>query len=146
MDENKGTEVKTSAEWTRAMKRQASEERARYEDRWYRPINRNVNGDTPMLNITEFLEARIAEDEDRARYIQEYGDTGGMFRPARILAECAAKRAIIDMHQTYATDVTESVGIAQIGARCGQEATHGALKSLAAVYSAHPDYQQEWAL
>jgi hypothetical protein len=97
-----------------------------------------------VASITEFLEARIAEDEARARYVEEYGDTGGLFRPARVLAECAAKRAIVEMHETYAAAITESVGIAWVGARCGQEVTGDALKSLASVYADHPDFSTEW--
>jgi len=98
------------------------------------------------MTITEFLEARIGEDEARAKYVSEYGDTGGLFDPARVLAECAAKRAVIEQRQTYAKAVAESEGIAFVGARCGQEVIGDVLKLLAAVYKHHPDYQQEWAL
>jgi len=99
-----------------------------------------------MTGVVEFLEARISEDEKRATYVREYGDTGGLFSPARVLAECESKRAVIAVHESYARAVPESVGIAAIGARCGQEVTADALKALAAVYKDHPDYQQEWAL
>ena len=70
-----------------------------------------------QMNITEFLEARITEDETRATY---YGPLA--MGTARVLAECAAKRAII----VYSPPKT--------------------LQHLAAVYKDHPDYQQEWAL
>jgi len=69
------------------------------------------------MNITEFLEARIAEDELRANY---YGPLA--MGTARVLAECAAKRAII----IYSPPKT--------------------IQYLAAVYADHPDYRQEWAL
>lgn len=66
------------------------------------------------MNITEFLLARIAEDEKRANY---YGMALGT---DRVLAECAAKRAIT----VYSPPKT--------------------LQYLAAVYKDHPDYRKEW--
>jgi hypothetical protein len=47
------------------------------------------------MTITEFLEARIAEDEARARYPYLASSPDPLFSPARVLAECAAKRAIM---------------------------------------------------
>jgi hypothetical protein len=86
------------------------------------------------MNITEFLEARIAEDEERAKYVTEYGDTGGIFPPARLLAECAVKREIIDWW------INGIVGYVRID---DGELTNPLLP-LAAVYKDHPDYQEEW--
>jgi hypothetical protein len=131
------------------------------------------------MDIAEFLEARIGEDEQLAQAAidDDCGQDGGFedayesltagpekagplahvprigeaaariivwATPRRILAECAAKRAIIKQHEAYATASPESVGIAWVGARSGQEATTDALQALAAVYADHPDYQQEW--
>lgn len=124
--------------------------------------------------ITEFLEARIAEDERVARSASpgpwSYSDiasvAGGTIYdptvaiasvgydvdhvdsrirrtrpdwqadatgrhiarhdPARVLAECAAKRAILDEYT-------------------GSPSTFQIVAHMAAVYSDHPDYQQEWA-
>jgi hypothetical protein len=103
------------------------------------------------MTITEFLEARIAEDEAlanaaTANYAPDAWDNpasaGNYYpadvafwdhqAPARVLAECAAKRAIIE---TFPTKNGEH---GPLGSR--------ALEALAAVYSDHPDYQQEWAL
>lgn len=84
------------------------------------------------MTITEFLEARIAEDEARATYVHEYGDTGGLFSTARVLAEGVAKRQLIAMFG-YGQEVWD-------GTRWV-----GPLAVLAAVYSGHPDYRQEWA-
>ena len=118
--------------------------------------------------ITEFLEARIAEDETVAREAttgpwtyQDYAHVGsydfahvfapdpddssavlgvslGTLRedaahiarhdPARVLAECAAKRAIIALDE-YA-----------------EGSYWDTLATLAAVYASHPDYRQEWAI
>jgi hypothetical protein len=59
--------------------------------------------------------------------------------PARVLAECAAKRAIIERLTPDPTGTRDS-------APAFQEQLNGepTLKLLAAVYSNHPDYQQTW--
>lgn len=89
------------------------------------------------MTITEFLEARIAEDEARAKYVSEYGDTGGLFTPTRVLAECAAKRAIIAEHAPVDPCDAHDAMFSTI--------TCDTIRALAAVYADHPDYQQEWA-
>lgn len=85
------------------------------------------------MNITEFLEARITEDEQNAgNYVELFpdGDMAPLFR--RVLAECAAKRAIIarreDALDTYA----------------GTLVIEDAIRALAAIYKDHPDYREEW--
>jgi hypothetical protein len=110
------------------------------------------------MNITEFLEARIAEDESRANAWQSRLDDltipaymiGGTINPARLLAECAAKRAIIRSYQSCRevdvnTNIVTEFGVklTASGMATGLEI---ALKSLAAVYADHPDYQPEWAV
>lgn len=100
------------------------------------------------MTITEFLEARITEDETRAREFEhdlaramngDYGNYEAVhgataqwsvlqrigYSPARVLAECSAKRAIV-----------EHVGYHDIHV----------LGALASVYASHPDYRQEWEL
>jgi len=112
------------------------------------------------MNITEFLEARIAEDENLAQAILDRSapdawdnpmETGNFWpeevrfldqhSPARVLAECAAKRAIIEMWED-----PESFGPLPDGVDAGAAmATDDAVKALAAIYKDHPDYQQEWS-
>jgi hypothetical protein len=145
------------------------------------------------MNITDFLLARIAEDEAYAEQAQ--GETYGWvdywtadtrqgtrtesviyahafrFDPARVLAECAAKRAIVEQHQQWPVLVeSEPSELEQVASgltdftyrmtrqmawlttreyikRFGVEPpTAPMLAALAAVYKDHPDYQQEWAL
>lgn len=87
------------------------------------------------MNITEFLEARIADDEARARYPYLASSPDPLFSPARVLAECTAKREVI----RWWTD-----GL--IGyVRVDDELTNPLLP-LAAIYKDHPDCQKEWAL
>ena len=125
-----------------------------------------------QVTITEFLEARIEEDEKVANEcllpenLRPYGDPrippikpeawgdladnylGGdmgrfckRFTPLRVLAECAAKRAIIELWEDP-SDVDGTTADVDAGYTMGIEA---AVKALAAVYSDHPEYQEEWA-
>jgi hypothetical protein len=86
-------------------------------------------------SITEFLEARIADDEGLATEAlpgePSVWGARGWYDPARVLAECAAKRAIIETQPVSKIAALPNPFI---------------LRALAAVYSGHPDYRQEWAL
>ena len=101
------------------------------------------------MNITEFLEARIAEDEAEAgsgwstlgdtRWERDnYGRT--TLTPSAILAECAAKRAIIAMYEQgdEAKGWDPEAYIAST--------VFDVMHALAAVYKDHPDYQEAWAV
>lgn len=123
------------------------------------------------MNITEFLEARIAEDEaiataaapgpwiwkgdaseDEASlydsnddlvlsaygmhsqgFLECSGENAGHITrhdPSRVLAECAAKRAIIELSANW-DGYTRNIDL---------------LRAVATVYKDHPDYQQEWGI
>lgn len=152
------------------------------------------------MNIKDFLLARIAEDEELARdsfyegqsWLPEEeavvaGDQdldlvfmmdrkrdaqhAAHWSPTRVLAECAAKRAIIKQHEAWPVRVSESVA-PSFEATAGTEAitlrmtqrmvwltereyvkrfgveppTAPMLLTLAAIYADHPDYQQRWAV
>lgn len=105
------------------------------------------------MSIVEFLEARIAEDEAAARAVvatvapdpwENPTKWGNFFpadiafydvqTPARVLAECAAKGAIIGRHA-----VCDDVSY-------GDASTCPEMTTLAAVYSDHSDYDKDWAL
>ena len=109
------------------------------------------------MTIIEFLEARIAEDEALARQEDEdYADTTLLptydsyhqynWNTARVLAECAAKRAIIEQHR-----VAQWFSVPEGCVTCREHAVPvqfpcSTVRALASVYADHPDYQQEWAL
>jgi len=117
------------------------------------------------VTITEFLEERIAEDEARAnasianytpdewdnpsRWANHYAadvEFWDAHTPYRVLAECAAKRAIIAVHETVPTAPGRSDTTC---AGCGMafgERPCPTLRALAAVYSSHDDYDSGWAL
>lgn len=94
------------------------------------------------MTITEFLEARIAEDERRAgsgwsRLRETRWDTDDYGRdhltPAAVLAECEAKRAIIAIFRDRCPEVFDG------------EQWVSPLHALADVYKDHPDFREEWA-
>jgi len=107
------------------------------------------------MNIVGFLEARIAEDEDQAsKHLPALSSHGLGDYGLRVLAECQAKRAIIDAHP-ITSDVIEVSTRIKHGYACETCFSYGdvvedhgycdTIRALAAVYKDHPDYQQEWA-
>lgn len=113
---------------------------------------------TTPPDLPTFLDARITEDEERARDFEhshalcmngDYG-LGGQerapgywaavkqigFTPARVLAECQAKREIVRLWSE-----TEEGTYGDQGPSIAAEAAY----AVAAVYSTHPDYRSEWA-
>ena len=98
------------------------------------------------MTITEFLEARISEDEETASLLAK-GDAGHSPRTEvytgtewvttplttdRLLAECKAKRALIAI-LTPGQEIWDGTRWA------------GPLDIMAAVYKDHPNYDPEWA-
>jgi hypothetical protein len=118
------------------------------------------------MTLTEFLLARIAEDKNAARegtteaqYSGSYGDTAadevigmaynegvaeaGMkhferWMPARVLAECEAKRRIIKLLPWLDN---ASGGIVPA---LKYSPAQTVLRQMALPYADHPDYREEW--
>lgn len=95
------------------------------------------------LTITEFLEARIAEDEAAAErcasvIVVPAAVASTMIDPVRMLAECAAKRAILAEHSPVDPCDAHDADYRTI--------TCDTICAIAGVYKDHPDYRQEWAL
>lgn len=100
-----------------------------------------------MTGLSEFLLARIAEDESRVR-----GHTGGMARadalidPGRLLYECTAKRMILAVH-SLGPPTPSAQGAARQPARCAHDGTRYpclTLRALALPYADHPEYREDW--
>jgi hypothetical protein len=122
-----------------------------------------------MIDLTEFLLARIAEDEAVAREAATWDD--GMyffpwqahipqagyfnseqpygaveFSAARVLAECEAKRRIVAMLDE-SLDFTEAMptpGYARAYHSPSLDVLVRVEQILALPYAQHPDYRQEW--
>lgn len=115
---------------------------------------------TTQATLTDFLLARIAEDETEARVVSptirgyvSYADGWDARRVARALAECDAKRRIIELHEPR--DWDEGVGPdvpkgTPVCTTCGDgefwSVAHpcDTLRLLALPYAAHPDYLDGW--
>ena len=120
------------------------------------------------MTITEFLLARIAEDEQGAQAatghrvnwlrmcdsIAERTDADvGLFvndhDPTRVLAECEAKRRIVTL-MGYVRESWENTHSGQgrvMWPDINRREKHHALtilELLAAVHADHPDYREEW--
>lgn len=119
----------------------------RWEQRWEQIAKKG---------LVEFLLARIAEDEEMAHDVQSYlspKDTIDVFLtrregdesrskvvrpydPARALADCKAKREIVDL-----IALTDSPA-------CHVDAwtvAKRAVRAIAMIYAEHPDFREEWA-
>lgn len=136
------------------------------------------------MTITDFLLARIAEDEKMANaalgcraYAQDYPTRAVMYsasgdalfefderqmreadhstlalaehfcswQPARVLAECKAKREIVELAEE-ATGLDMTVDQDRlVGARDWPYVGDLILAHLAAAYASHPDYDPAWA-
>lgn len=120
------------------------------------------------MTITEFLEARIAQDEAALErtswyphsthgqdaigtYRADCPDCLGVPSPARALAECAAKRAIVALHPVTMQLWWDEQCEIDVCATCQEDSYPDSwpcptIRIIAAVYASHPDYRQEWAL
>jgi hypothetical protein len=88
---------------------------------------------TQTLTVTEFVLARIAEDEADADGIDRYRIyDDARWNPARVLAQCAAMRKIVERcaQVDYAMPSTHLA--------------HGLIAELASIWADHPDFRQEW--
>jgi hypothetical protein len=90
------------------------------------------------VTLTEFLTARMDEDEALGRGWTEHGI--GSFGP-RVLREVEAKRAIVAAYVDSETCLNR--GYTEL-TRGSQLARLSVCRHLAAVYSDHPDYRDEW--
>jgi hypothetical protein len=91
-----------------------------------------------VSGIIEFLEARIAADEAEAMRLQQESDFGLEAFGNYMLAECAAKRAILAECRPGTLDYLDA-------GEDDQPAPMWVARALATVYKDHPDYQPEWA-
>ena len=102
--------------------------------------------ETGLVTLTDFILARIAEDEAWARiegaaYLRAHDPSALVDEPKtpalfpRVLAECEAKRRIVE-EALSAPPTSQFDGVRESGA--------WTLRALAAIYADHPDYRGEW--
>ena len=105
-----------------------------------------------MSALDEFLLARIAEDEHHARAARgwqtgdrhvgqplDYSIHMDRWSPDRVLAECAAKRAIVQLHTPVDDQPDGWCNLCD-----GDGWPCGTMAALATVYAGHPDYDESW--
>jgi ribosomal 50S subunit-associated protein YjgA (DUF615 family) len=89
-----------------------------------------------MTTLTEFLLARIAEDEEVARYSETR---------TRSMAECEAKRRIVDLAARMIRDANNATtDKGRIERHLNVVSATAILHALAALYAGHPDYDETW--
>lgn len=116
------------------------------------------------MTLTDFVLARIADDEERARFVarQNEGNNWAPFEPwrlswhdeydllciepSRVLAECAAKRRIVELHTApIGGDTHECVTLLPSGVRAMEHVVDcDTLRLLALPYADHEDYRESW--
>lgn len=110
----------------------------------------------------KFLLARIGEDEQSATRHRAAADACGLGAyPARVLAECTAKRALIAYAEPHddmgdlllrafadpsvnSADLAQAEPFARVTQGLIDRALGDVLKYLALPYASHPDYRPEW--
>jgi len=118
-----------------------------------------------QVTLTEFLLARIAEDEvATSGLVDDYDSFVGAlssdavtrlalgpflarFDPTRVLAECKAKRLVIEAAWADHCRIENEWGTSQ--SRDWMSANNDnpeVISALAAIDADHPDYREEWAL
>lgn len=107
------------------------------------------------MTLTDFILARIAEAEAVARRAGEgltaLNATGvqvmgvEVYSPARVLAECKAKRRIVALHRVEEDSWGGHCVECAYRYSAGPEWPCQTLLHLASIYNDHPDFQPEWS-
>lgn len=92
------------------------------------------------MDIAEFLEARIDEEEEQLRHADQDPAASPLVAP--MLAECAQKRTILDYWKESA--VAEGISDAANAQSEQAIARRSMLRILAAGYETHPDFDPKW--
>ncbi|MQA17777.1 MAG: hypothetical protein GEV09_28070 [Pseudonocardiaceae bacterium] len=72
-------------------------------------------------------------------------DYAAHFDPARVLAECEAKRRIVRLHQIAERESPPSDPYQEGLIRGWRDAYNDALAMLALPYADHPEFKEEWS-
>ena len=88
---------------------------------------------------------RILTVDSRTIAVGNYWNHAARHLPARVLAECAAKRHLIELHHTAVQQVEMAGPGPAAPILTAVAGTYAAtLRVLASTYADHPDYREEW--
>lgn len=120
---------------------------------------RSAKRENPTMTLTEFLTARLDEDEQTIRMTTNNGklnavggviaeQVGDVYSARRMLADVESKRRIVDEHQATRRNPAYDYVSDPPCITCGQVRPRRypcvTLRSLAAPYADHLDYRAEW--
>jgi hypothetical protein len=104
-----------------------------------------------MDDLIAFLQARLDEDEHAANAWLPLGNPTAAERnhiarhdPARVLADVAAKRAIVDLHSPHHHGACPVCWLVTKRSSLREDFPCRTLRTLALPHSDHPDYREEW--
>ena len=95
----------------------------------------------------ELIGPRMDEEEGRTLFTRSDAEHIARHDPARVLAECAAYRRIVELHPPRWQEVEHPRRYGETEARVERVAGpfyDDEIYALAAIYSDHPDYREEW--
>jgi hypothetical protein len=96
------------------------------------------------MDIVEFLEARIDEEEAELRHVDFDAPSSASSLASKLLAECAQKRAILaNWKRTVPGRGISDTAVTQADLALAHRSMLGIL---AAGYRAHPDFNPDWCV
>lgn len=115
------------------------------------------------MTITEFILARVAEDEERAQFVARQIEGNNWtphepwrlswhdeydllcIEPSRALVECEAKRRIVELHDgSHECSTYDHTGDIDNCTWCLNTEDCSTMRLLAAIWADHPDFREEW--
>lgn len=105
-------------------------------------------------SLSEFLLARIAEDERRSHaaaldddWVNDEMPLDGWYLGPRVLGECAVKQALIELHRTDREHYCPTPDGSEYFNREGEAPQDcPTLRWLGSLYANHPDFDVSWSL
>ncbi|WP_328908793.1 DUF6221 family protein [Streptomyces sp. NBC_00234] len=97
-----------------------------------------------VADLTNFLQARIDEDEAGAQAVKPDSAEGTAGLKARVLADISAKRGVLRFVEQMQQDAEQDDFMVHRPAMIVLSATAFPLRHLVAAYASHPDFRPEW--
>lgn len=97
-----------------------------------------------VADLTNFLRARIDEDEAAAQAVKPGTAEDTARLKARVLADIAAKRGVLSFLERMQQNAEQDDFMIHGPAMIALTATAFPLRHLVAAYAEHPDFQPEW--